>query len=144
MASCPQGTYPNGTTCAPCYHECTMGCAGPLPYVNLTNGCLGCSYVQVDQQGQQVYTFLDLLHERLLLTVFSKLGGSLKHSTALRFVECCVKKSNQTVLNNIFINGWLYLVFHIALHQLHIEHCSMMSTEREGGGGGDYYGQSTP
>ncbi|KAL5488667.1 hypothetical protein EMCRGX_G017643 [Ephydatia muelleri] len=54
VASCPLGTYANGTICTPCYHGCTAGCAGPLPYVNLTNGCPRCSYVQLDQQGQQV------------------------------------------------------------------------------------------
>eukprot|EP00731_Ephydatia_muelleri_P019538 Em0012g363a len=54
VASCPLGTYANGTMCTPCYHGCTAGCAGPLPYVNLTNGCLKCSYVQLNQQGQQV------------------------------------------------------------------------------------------
>ena len=54
VASCPLGTYANGTMCTPCYQGCTAGCAGPLPYVNLTNGCLKCSYVQLNQQGQQV------------------------------------------------------------------------------------------
>nr|BAA81724.2 protein tyrosine kinase [Ephydatia fluviatilis] len=54
VASCPLGTYTNGTMCIPCFQGCTGGCAGPLPYVNLTNGCLGCSYVHLDQLGQQV------------------------------------------------------------------------------------------
>eukprot|EP00731_Ephydatia_muelleri_P019330 Em0012g155a len=54
VASCPLGTYANGTMCTPCYHGCTAGCAGPLPYVNLTNGCLGCSHVQFCADGKQL------------------------------------------------------------------------------------------
>ncbi|KAL5488663.1 hypothetical protein EMCRGX_G017639 [Ephydatia muelleri] len=54
VASCPLGTYANGTMCTPCYHGCTAGCAGPLPYVNLTNGCLGCSHVQFSADGKQL------------------------------------------------------------------------------------------
>ena len=53
---CPQGTYLNSTSrqCVPCHEACQGGCAGPLPYVNRTHGCLECDRVQLDREGRQV------------------------------------------------------------------------------------------
>ena len=53
---CPQGTYLNSTLrqCVPCHEACRGGCAGPLPYVNRTFGCLECERVQLDTEGRQV------------------------------------------------------------------------------------------
>ena len=53
---CPQGTYLNTTSrqCVPCHEACQGGCAGPLPYVNRTFGCLECDRVQLDREGRQV------------------------------------------------------------------------------------------
>ena len=56
MEVCPQGTYLNTTSrqCVPCHEACQGGCAGPLPYVNRTFGCLECDRVQLDREGRQV------------------------------------------------------------------------------------------
>ena len=56
MEVCPQGTYLNTTSrqCVPCHEACQGGCAGPLPYVNRTHGCLECDRVQLDEEGRQV------------------------------------------------------------------------------------------
>ena len=53
---CSQGTYLNRTSrqCIPCHEACQGGCAGPLPYVNRTHGCLECDRVQLDRDGRQV------------------------------------------------------------------------------------------
>ena len=53
---CSQGTYLNSTSrqCIPCHEACQGGCAGPLPYVNRTHGCLECDRVQLDREGRQV------------------------------------------------------------------------------------------
>ena len=55
---CPLGTYLNTSShqCVPCHSGCQkdMGCAGPLPYVNRTHGCLECDCVQLDMEGNQV------------------------------------------------------------------------------------------
>ena len=59
---CPLGTYLNTSThqCVPCYSGCQngTGCAGPLPYVNRTHGCLECDHVQLDREGRQVRVYV--------------------------------------------------------------------------------------
>ena len=58
VEACPLGTYLNTSSrqCVPCHDGCQMqaGCAGPLPYVNRTHGCLECDRVQLDREGKQV------------------------------------------------------------------------------------------
>ena len=58
LETCPVGTYLNQTTseCVPCYEHCDreIGCVGPLPYLDLNNGCLNCSLVQLNHAGGQV------------------------------------------------------------------------------------------
>ena len=56
VETCPQGTYLNTTSrqCIPCHEACLGGCAGPLPYVNRTFGCLECDRVELDREGRQV------------------------------------------------------------------------------------------
>ena len=58
VEACPLGTYLNISSrqCVPCHEGCRalVGCAGPLPFVNTTHGCLECDYVQLDREGQQV------------------------------------------------------------------------------------------
>ena len=58
MEACPLGTYLNISSrqCVPCHRGCRngTGCAGPLPYVNRTRGCLECDHVQLDREGRQV------------------------------------------------------------------------------------------
>ena len=58
VEACPLGTYLNTSLrlCVPCHDGCQMqtGCAGPLPYVNTTDGCLACDRVQLDREGNQV------------------------------------------------------------------------------------------
>ena len=58
VATCPLGTYLNFTSseCLPCHAHCDRGCSGPLPFVNLTSGCHGCSLVQLFSDGSQVKT----------------------------------------------------------------------------------------
>ena len=55
---CPLGTFLNTSSrqCVPCHDGCQMqaGCAGPLPYVNRTHGCLECDRVQLDREERQV------------------------------------------------------------------------------------------
>ena len=58
VEACPFGTFLNTSShqCVPCHDGCRkdMGCAGPLPYVNTTDGCLACDRVQLDGEGNQV------------------------------------------------------------------------------------------
>lgn len=56
VEECPLGTYeiPSTRECAPCFEACVGGCAGPLPYVNTSHGCLECSRVELDRNNQQV------------------------------------------------------------------------------------------
>jgi len=56
VGECPLGTYliPSSGQCAPCYEACRAGCAGPLPYVNNTHGCLECDRVRLNREGGQV------------------------------------------------------------------------------------------
>ena len=57
VEGCPLGTYLNiSNQCVPCHSGCRkdVGCAGPLPYVNRTHGCLECDRVQLDMEGNQV------------------------------------------------------------------------------------------
>ena len=56
MGACLLGTYliPSSGQCAPCYEACRGGCAGPLPYINNTHGCLGCDRVRLSREGRQV------------------------------------------------------------------------------------------
>ena len=60
VEACPLGTFLNTSShqCVPCHSACQngTGCAGPLPYVNRTHGCLECDRVQLDRQGRQVGT----------------------------------------------------------------------------------------
>ena len=56
VGECPLGTYliPSSGQCAPCYEACRAGCAGPLPYVNNTHGCMECDRVRLNREGGQV------------------------------------------------------------------------------------------
>ena len=56
VGECPLGTYliPSSGQCAPCYEACRAGCAGPLPYVSNTHGCLECDRVRLNREGGQV------------------------------------------------------------------------------------------
>ena len=58
VKECPIGTYLDVQLpgCLPCYEHCSIdaGCAGPLFYLDLQNGCLNCSLVQLNQMGEQV------------------------------------------------------------------------------------------
>ena len=58
VESCPIGTYLEAgrSECVPCHEHCSreVGCAGPLPYLDVQNGCLDCSLVQLNQTGEQV------------------------------------------------------------------------------------------
>ena len=56
VETCSQGTYLNTTSrqCIPCHEACLGGCAGPLPFVNRTFGCLECDRVELDREGRQV------------------------------------------------------------------------------------------
>ena len=58
VEACPLGTYLNTSSseCVPCDIGCQkdVGCAGPLPYVNKTHGCLECDRVKLDMEGNQV------------------------------------------------------------------------------------------
>jgi hypothetical protein len=62
VESCPAGTYlkPERDECVPCYEHCDLdaGCAGPLPYVDMENGCRDCSLIQLTRSGGQVSTKL--------------------------------------------------------------------------------------
>ena len=45
--------------CGPCFEECgSQGCAGPLPYVNSSAGCISCNTIIVNRQGEQVLIVL--------------------------------------------------------------------------------------
>ena len=56
VPECPFGTYLNASLsqCILCHENCTAGCVGPLPYLDLTKGCLDCSFVLLDRDGRQV------------------------------------------------------------------------------------------
>ena len=55
---CPLNTYLNTSSrqCVRCYEGCVLGegCAGPLPILNITHGCLECDRVQLDREENQV------------------------------------------------------------------------------------------
>ena len=45
--------------CGPCFEGCgSQGCAGPLPYVNSSAGCISCNTIIVNHQGEQVLIIL--------------------------------------------------------------------------------------
>ena len=56
VGECPLGTYliPSSRQCASCHEACRAGCAGPLPSVNNTHGCLECDRVRLNREGRQV------------------------------------------------------------------------------------------
>ena len=60
LGSCPVGTYlvSDRSECVPCHEHCSreVGCVGPLPYLDLQDGCLDCTLVQLDRNGSQVIT----------------------------------------------------------------------------------------
>ena len=64
VEECPLGTYeiPSTRECAPCFEACVGGCTGPLPYVNISHGCLDCSRVDLDRNGQQVLDWVVCVH----------------------------------------------------------------------------------
>ena len=81
VETCPQGTYLNTTSrqCIPCHEACQGMCAGPLPYVNRTFGCLECGRVELDREGRQVG-----LGEMILnTTLISRKSTVLDHSPIL-------------------------------------------------------------
>ena len=59
LGSCPVGTYlvSDRRECVPCHEYCSrgVGCVGPLPYLDLQNGCLECTLVQLYRNGRQVH-----------------------------------------------------------------------------------------
>ena len=47
--------------CGSCFEGCgSQGCAGPLPYVNSSAGCISCNTIIVNRQGEQVLMMLQV------------------------------------------------------------------------------------
>jgi len=69
VGECPLGTYliPSSGQCAPCYEACRAGCAGPLPYVNNTHGCMECDRVRLNREGGQVSHHIPVMGQTRLL-----------------------------------------------------------------------------
>ncbi|XP_064389307.1 epidermal growth factor receptor-like isoform X3 [Halichondria panicea] len=57
LLSCPVSTHLRSGTleCVPCHEGCDpfVGCIGPLPYLDLENGCLDCDRVILNRNGTQ-------------------------------------------------------------------------------------------
>ena len=64
--------------CLPCFEGCgSLGCAGPLPYVNSSSGCISCNTIIVNQQEEQVLMLLSgTLRSSLLILSRLSVGDS--------------------------------------------------------------------